>query len=169
MAARGAGVSSSERIASPSRSRSNVRPRPTVPDTTSATQTMPDTTAAGGRVPSMTKAKLKISTTTTARKVIVASTSLLRHSIARSLAAIRSAWRRNPAGRAPAVSATGGLSRLVSRPGLVAAAHRLGAEPARARLVEHHPPAPQDDQLVGHRRRRQIVGHQDDDAAAVAL
>ena len=49
--ARGAGVSSSERMASPSRSRSKARPRPTVPDTTSAIQRMPAATGAGGRAP----------------------------------------------------------------------------------------------------------------------
>jgi hypothetical protein len=99
MAARGAGVSRRERIASPSRSRSNARPSPTVPETTSAIHRIPATTGAGGRAPSTTKAKLKISTTTTARKVMVASTSRLRHSMARSLAATRNAWAAKPGGR----------------------------------------------------------------------
>src|SRR5450432_2573753 len=66
---------------------------------------MPATTGAGVRDPSRTKAKLKISTTTTARKVIVASTSRLRHSMARSLTAIRNACVKKPAGRALATGA----------------------------------------------------------------
>src|SRR3954468_10981373 len=174
MAARGAGVRSSERIASPSRPRSKARPRPTVPETTSAIQMMPATTGAGVREPSRTKAKLKISTTTTARKVIVASTSRLRHSMARSLAAIRRACLKKPAGRSAGADRGGGagddagdpsdtrrlqplVPGLVARLRFVRGAHRLGAEAAGADLVAHHPPPPQDDHLIGDGRGPQPV------------
>src|SRR5450432_431987 len=151
MAARGAGVRSSERIASPSRSRSKARPRPTVPDITNAIQRMPATTGAGGRAPSTTKAKLKISTTTTARKVMVAMTSRLRHSMARSLAAMRSACETKPGGRGSGT----GLR-------LVGGAQRGGVEAAGGRLVDDH--------LIGDRRRSlEIVRHQHDHPARGAL
>src|ERR1022692_1260847 len=164
MAARGAVVRSSERIASPSRSRSKARPRPTVPDITSAIQRMPATTGAGGRAPSTTKAKLKISTTTTARKVMVAMTSRLRHSMARSLAAMRSAWDRKPGARGAGGGESGtGL-------GLVGRAQRGGAEAAGGRLVEDHPPAAEDHHLIRDRcRRLEIVGHQHDHPAGGSL
>src|ERR1044071_1855825 len=162
MALRGAGASSSERIASPSRSRSNARDSATVPETTTATQRMPATTRAGGRAPPTTNAKLKISTTTTARKVIVAKTSRLRHSMRRSLAAMRSAWRRKPGGAAAPAAATGRLP--------VEAAQRLGREAAGSGLVAHDPPAAEDHHLVGDRcGRLEIVSHQDDGSAGGAL
>src|ERR1700690_133422 len=184
IAARGAGVRSRERIASPSRSRSKARPRPTVPDITSAIQRIPATTGAGGRAPSTTKAKLNINTTTTARKVMVAITSRLRHSMAKSLAAIRSAWEKNPGARGPtdcrlrgcpADCATedpgpaggvlaGGESGTGLR--LVGRAERVGAEAVGWRLVEDHPAAPQNDDLIGDRSRRfEIVRHQHDHSA----
>src|SRR5436190_22958336 len=152
-------------MASPSRSRSNARDSATVPDTTTATPKIPATTGAGGRAPSTTNAKLKISTTTTARNVMVKITSRLRHSMRRSLAAMRSACCTKPGktpfgGRAP--SATGRLA--------IEAPQRVRLEAARARLVEHHPPAAQDQHLVGDRRRRlQVVRHQHDGAARRAL
>src|SRR6478735_8641062 len=141
MAPRGAGASSSERIASPSRSRSNARDSATVPDTTTATQRMPATTGAGGRAPSTTNAKLKISTTTTARKVIVANTSRLRHSMRRSFAAILSTWRTKPGDDA---SVTGRLP--------VQGAQRIRLEAARARLVARNAAAAQDHDLIGDGR-----------------
>jgi hypothetical protein len=58
-------------MASPSRSRSKVRPRPTVPETSTAIQRIPAVTGAAGRLSPTTKAKLKISTITTARKAMV--------------------------------------------------------------------------------------------------
>ena len=81
---------------------------------------IPATIAGGVRDPSRTKAKLKISTTTTARKVIVNSTSRLRHSMARSLAAIRSACLRKPergrrrASPSTAPSASAEVSRVLA-------------------------------------------------------
>src|SRR3954470_11359976 len=138
---------------------------------------MPATTGAGVREPSRTKAKLKISTTTTARKVIVASTSRLRHSMARSLAAIRSACLKKPAGRSAGAERGGDagedagdrsdtrrlqalVAGLVARLRFVRGAHRLGAEAASAGLVEHHPPPPQDDHLIGDGRGARVVRHQ---------
>src|SRR3954470_3429218 len=159
MAPRGAGDSSSERIASPSRSRSNARDSATVPETTTATQRMPATTGAGGRAPSTTKAKLKISTMTTARKVIVANTSRLRHSMRRSFAAISSAWRTKPGDGA---SVTGRLA--------VQGAQCVRLEPTRARLVAHEATAAEDhDVIADGGRRLQIVCHQHDRAAGRAL
>src|SRR6476659_35796 len=156
MALRGAGESSSDRIASPSRSRSNARDSATVPDTTTATHRMPATTGAGGRAPSTTNAKLKISTTTTARNVIVASTSRLRHSTRRSLAATWTTWRRKPGSRgAGAGSVTGHLA--------IQRAQRVRLEAAGARLVAHDPSAAQDHDLIGDGGGRvQVVRHQYD-------
>ena len=73
--------------------------------------------ARAARVPSTTKAKLKISTMTTARNVIVANTSRLRHSMRRSLAAMRSAWRTKPGAWRSAVPAAAAASqaRVASR------------------------------------------------------
>src|SRR6516165_11828866 len=154
MAGRGIGVMSSDRMASPSRSRSNVRARPTVPDTTRATQRIPAVTPGGGRVPSTTNAKLKMRTMTTAMNVIVAITSRLRSSMRRSLAATRSTC--------PA--------KLAATARLVGVAQRLGAEALRPRLVEHHAPAPQDHHLVGDRGGGvEVVGHEHDDPAGGAL
>src|SRR6185503_134661 len=165
MALRGAGASSSERIASPSRSRSNARESATVPETTTATHRMPATTGAGGRAPSTTNAKLKISTTTTARNVIVMSTSRLRHSMRRSLAAMASACLRKLGSTcvgAAAESATGRLS--------VEAAERFDREAAGARLVGHDAAAAEDHHLVGDRGGRvEVVRDQDDRAAGGAL
>src|SRR6185436_11410050 len=159
MALRGVGASSSDRIASPSRSRSNARDSATVPETTTATQRMPATTGAGGRAPSTTNAKLKISTTTTARNVIVANTSRLRHSMRRSLAAMLSACRTNP-GVGPSV--TGRLP--------VKGAQRFRLEAAGPLLVAHDAAATQDHDVIGDGGRRfQIVRHQHDGAAGVAL
>src|SRR5450432_899729 len=152
-------------MASPSRSRSKVRPRPTVPETTSAIQRMPDVTGAGGRASPTTKAKLKISTMTTARKVIVARISRLRHSMRRSLAAMRAAWRRNDGvGVATRTSASG------TRALRVQGAQRLGAEAARAMLVVGDAPAAQHDDVLGDGRGRvEIVRDEHDDAPRVAL
>src|SRR3954468_13754088 len=159
MAPRGAGDSSSERIASPSRSRSNARDSATVPETTTATHRMPATTGAGGRAPSTTNAKLKISTTTTARNVIVANTSRLRHSIRRSFAAMLSAWRTKPGEGA---SVTGRLP--------VQRAQRVRLEASRARLVTHDAPATQNHDLIGDGGGRlEIVRHQHDGTAGGAL
>src|SRR5436190_2158644 len=164
MALREVGDSSRERMASPSRSRSNVRPRPTVPETTTAIHRMPAVTAAGGRASPTTNAKLKISTTTTARKVIVARISRLRHSMRRSLAAMRTACRKKDAGRARAADPSGIRSLLID------GAQRRGAEAARAHLVVDHAPAAQHHDVLRHGGGGvQIVGHEDDDAPGVAL
>src|SRR5215471_15358038 len=166
MAPRGAGDSSSERIASPSRSRSNVRPSPTVPDTITATQRMPAVTGAGGRASPTTKAKLKISTTTTARKVMVARISRLRHSMRRSLAAMRRAWARNPGGAGTGADAEGSGTRAP----FVDRAQRLDAEAARAVLVEGHPAPAQHHRVLGDGAGGvEVVGHQHHDPAGVAL
>src|SRR4029079_7270201 len=188
MALRGAGASSCERIASPSRSRSNARDSATVPETTTATQRMPATTAAGGRAPSTTNAKLKISTVTTASNVIVANTSRLRHSMRRSLAATRNAWRMNPGGDAavlpwdprrvpppPRWDCGGEAASVPTRNSAtgclpVDGAQRVRRESARPRLVADEAPAAQDDDLVGDRGGGfQIVGHQDHRPARGAL
>src|SRR6185436_554398 len=163
MALRGVGASSSDRIASPSRSRSNARDSATVPETTTATQRMPATTGGGGRAPSTTNAKLKISTTTTARNVIVANTSRLRHSMRRSLAATSNAWRKNPC-------CCGGGARSATGRLPVDAAQGVHGESARPRLVADDAPAPQDQHLVGDRGGGfEVVGHEDDGAAGGAF
>src|SRR5260370_19179549 len=161
MAPRGTGDSSSERMASPSRSRSNVRPRPTVPETITAIHRMPAVTDGAGRASPTTKAKLKISTTTTARNAMVKRISRLRSSIRRSLAAMVSTWAAKP-GVARAGSATGALA--------VKVAHRGGVEAARARVVEDHPPAAQDQHVIGDGARGvESVRPQDHDAAGAAF
>src|SRR3569833_4060591 len=160
MAVRGTGESSKARMASPSRSRSKVRPRPTTPEIRIATHSMPATTVGGGATPPTTNAKLKTSTTMTARKALVARISRLRHSMARSLPAKRKAWAQKP-GRG-ARSATAAL--LVGRP-------ECGGTPGlRPPLVPHHTPAPQDDHVLGqHRGGFEVVGHQHHHAPLVAL
>src|SRR3569623_3839096 len=151
MAPRGTGDSKSARIASPSRSRSTVRPSPTTPEIKIATHKMPATTVGGGATPPTAKAKLKTSTTMTARKALVARISRLRHSMVRSLPAIRNACAQNPGRGAP--SATAAL--------LVGGAQRGGAPRAGPPLVAHHAAAAQDDDVLGqHRGGLQLVRHQ---------
>src|SRR5260221_1198655 len=177
MAPRGTGDSSSERMASPSRSRSKVRPRPTVPETTTAIHKMPAVTGAGGRASPTTNAKLKINTTTTARKVIVARISRLRHSMRRSLAAMRTTWRRNDGatGGATAVAAAaagGPVFAAASGMGAlrVERAQRVGAEASGAALVVDDASAAQHDDVLGDGRRGlEIVRDEHDDAPGVAL
>src|SRR3569623_2645590 len=147
-------------MASPSRSRSNVRPNPTTPEIRIATHRMPATTVGGGATPPTTNAKLNTSTTTTARTALVARISRLRHSMTRSLPAMRKAWAQKPVRGAR--SATAAL--LVGRA-------QVGRAPgAGTALIAHDTPAPQDQHVLGQGRRCvQVVGHQHPHAPLVAL
>src|SRR5450432_1182135 len=199
MAPRGTGESNNARMASPSRSRSNVRPRPTVPEMMMVTHRMPAVTGAEGGVPPTTKAKLKIRTTTTARKALVNRISRLLHSMARSLAAMRAACATNRGGRAPRrppheligasprSRAAGSPARGATLPPpppcwvrsptspitaalLVGRPHRFPAPDPCAAFIPHQTPSAQDDQVLGQRAGGlQIVRHQDHDAPGVAL
>src|SRR5262245_60324791 len=131
-------------MASPSRSRSAARERPSVPENAIAVHRMPATASPDAR-PSDRNANEKISTTMTAKNNMVEMISRVRHSTTRSF------------------QSTSQACLSMSRIDLFQPGERGGPD-----LVGDHLAAPQDDRLPGQiAGGREIMGDQHQDAAVV--